>query len=163
MGVGAKATDARRARAVAATAAVTGVVVRRVAHGDRHGARRLLGQRQERVTLGTAQAAAGVFAQEKDDEGEDQTEANRDGEWDDGHGGLSGGEVRSGGRDTDLGATTGAAVVVPQEFFCSQPVVEFDALQAAPLHPEMVGGFLDFSLGWLVSRSGSGFFHGRRG
>jgi hypothetical protein len=27
----------------------------------------------------------------------------------------------------------------------------------------MVGGFLDFSLGWLVSRSGSGFFHGRRG
>jgi hypothetical protein len=48
--------------------------------------RRLIGQRQQRITLGTAKAAARMFSQKKYDEGENQTQADRECERDDGHG-----------------------------------------------------------------------------
>jgi hypothetical protein len=48
-------------------------------------ARRFVGEREQRITLGRAHLAARVFAEKKYHEGEDQAEADREGEWDDFH------------------------------------------------------------------------------
>jgi hypothetical protein len=45
-----------------------------------------LRQRQQRITLGAAHGPTRVLAEEENDEGEDQTKADRKSEWDDRHG-----------------------------------------------------------------------------
>lgn len=63
-----------------------------------------------------------------------------------------------------LHTTAVAAVVMLQQFFRGEPILQLYTLAATAFHPKMVGGFLDFGLGRLV-RNGDmrGFFHGRRG
>lgn len=46
----------------------------------------LVSEREQRVALSAAETTARMFAEEEDDESEDQAEADREGEWDDGHG-----------------------------------------------------------------------------
>lgn len=66
---------------MAAAAVVIGVIL----HANGHEARCLLGKRQQRIPLSTAEPAAGVFAQEENDESENEAEADGEGEWNDGH------------------------------------------------------------------------------
>lgn len=68
-----------------AAAAVVIVYVISVVLRTQYYVRSLFSQRQQRVTLRTADATARVFAQEENDERKDQTEADRKGERDDGH------------------------------------------------------------------------------
>lgn len=44
-----------------------------------------LAEREQRIAFGAADAAARVFAQEENDKGKNQREADREGEWDDRH------------------------------------------------------------------------------
>ena len=44
-----------------------------------------LGQRQERIAFRAAKMPPGMLAQKENDEGEDQTEGDGQGQWDDGH------------------------------------------------------------------------------
>jgi len=43
-------------------------------------------ERQERIAFSAAEATAGLFPQEENDESEDQGQADGEREWDDGHG-----------------------------------------------------------------------------
>ena len=47
-------------------------------------------EREQRVALSTAEAAARVLAEEKYHKGKNEAETDREGEWDDGHGGWGG-------------------------------------------------------------------------
>lgn len=153
-----KATGTRRARSIAAAATVS-------THADRHGPGCFFSEGQQRVALGTAQTAPGMLAEKKDDKGKNQTQTDRDGKWDNGHGESTGcGRKRSGG-GVDLGSSTVAATVVKQQFLSSEPVVEFDSFATAAFHPKVIGNLLDFSLGRLAMRSeaGANFLHGSGG
>lgn len=48
------------------------------------------------------------------------------------------------------GVTVGLAVAVAEQFLGGEPVVEFDALEAAAVDPEMIGLMLDLGLAGLV-------------
>jgi len=49
-------------------------------------ARFLFGERQQRIAFGAAHAPTRVFAKKKHHKGENENQANREGEWDNGHG-----------------------------------------------------------------------------
>ena len=53
----------------------------------RHDARRLVGQRQKRLALGAMEMTTALFADEKNDKGEDKTQTDGEREWNDRHGG----------------------------------------------------------------------------
>ena len=88
------AVGARFARAVVAAAPGGGGGARRRQAGE-PGC--FLGERQERVALGAADATARMFAEKEDDKSEHQREADREGEGDDGHGGKGGAFTGRGG------------------------------------------------------------------
>lgn len=79
-------TEAARAGRAAAIIAATSVRGRIVGRRRVRETRFFLSERQQRIALGAAHAPTRVFAQEEDDEGENKTEADDDGKWDDGHG-----------------------------------------------------------------------------
>jgi hypothetical protein len=49
----------------------------------------LFGERQQRVTLGAADAAAGMLPEKEDHKCEYESETDREGEWNNGHGSES--------------------------------------------------------------------------
>lgn len=51
-----------------------------------HDSGRLIGERQERLALGAVEMTMSVFANEKYDKGENETEADGEREWNDRHG-----------------------------------------------------------------------------
>jgi hypothetical protein len=48
--------------------------------------RQFIGERQQRITFGAAHPAASVLAEEEHQKSEYEAEADRESEWDDGHG-----------------------------------------------------------------------------
>lgn len=109
-----------------------------------------LRERQQRIAFGAAHAAPRVLAEEEDDESEDQTEADREGEWNDGHGGNN--RTGSGHRRGlgDLRCATPrlgiAAVAVAEHLLRGMPVLEVSALRSAIFDPQHVGGMLNLGL-----------------
>ena len=72
---------------MAAAIVVPGCVGRRVRVRK---AWRFVCEGEQRIAFGTTEPTARLLAQEEHHESEDQTETDRDGEWDDGHGGWLG-------------------------------------------------------------------------
>jgi hypothetical protein len=131
---------------------------------------RLLAERQQGIAFSAAEAAARVFAEEKDHEGEDETETDREGERNDGHGSakLKGGREEAGrvtlffgysvlfggnrGRDRTGGPATrslAGSVVVAEQLPGRQPVVQVVPGLLAIFEPEKVSRVLNFRFSWF--------------
>lgn len=63
-----------------------------------------------------------------------------------------------------LHPTAVTAVVMLQQFFRGEPILQLDTLATTTFHPKVISGLLDFGLGRRVGNGDiRGFFHGRRG
>src|SRR6476620_5656988 len=103
-------------------------------------------ERQQRITLGTANPAARVLAKEEHHKGENQTEADGERKRDDGHcrKGLEGSLAAGGSGDLRcfMARPRIAPAAMSKQFLRSQPVVEIAAFGSAGLDPEQVSRVL---------------------
>lgn len=108
-----------------------------------------------------------MLAEKENHKCEDQAETDREGEGNDGHDGgrLVVGAAGCSGENDGSGkrATTPlerSAVVMAEQFFRGEPVLEIAARRPATFNPEQVSGVLDLRFGGLGQGLGAGLHGG---